>query len=265
MSFSGVLCSFFFFFSFNLSYLLEFYLKMYFFPLKFDKDQEGEASPPPSCIEDASTLLLSIMLSVTRSNLLLELKVSELLLVWADLIADWHAWEETEDLSVFDCIKEVVNLHGKYGLKNFLVRRMPSPPAPPVPERSTIEGIGVFVSEAILQYPSATWRACSMVHLLLHVPSYSSETDGVKQSLAIAFSRGAFSRFREIRSKPCSLWKPLVLAISSCYLCYPHVVEEILEKDEDGGCAIWASALGFLLTSSCQSGLSATSEIKLIG
>ncbi|XP_062143385.1 importin beta-like SAD2 homolog isoform X2 [Alnus glutinosa] len=225
---------------------------------------EGEASPPPSCIEDASTLLLSVMLSVTGSNVLLELKVSELLLVWADLIADWHAWEETEDLSVFNCIKEVVNLHSKYGLENFLVRRMPSPPAPPVPERSIIEGIGVFVSEAILQYPSATWRACSMVHLLLHVPSYSSETDGVKQSLAIAFSRGAFSRFREIRSKPCSLWKPLLLAISSCYLCYPHVVEGILEKGEGGGCAIWASALGFLLTSSCQYGLSATSEIKLI-
>ncbi|GMY28006.1 importin beta-like SAD2 homolog isoform X1 [Fagus crenata] len=227
-------------------------------------DKEGEVSASPSCIDDSSALLLSIMLSVTGSNVLLELKVSELLLVWADLIADWHAWEESEDLSVFDCIKEVVNLHCKYGLKNFLVRRMPSPPAPPVPQRSIIEGISVFVSEAILQYPSATWRACSCVHVLLHVPSYSFETDGVKQSLVIAFSQAAFSRFREIRSKPSSLWKPLLLALSSCYLCYPDVVEGILEKGENDGFAIWASALGFLLTSSFEPRLSATSEIKLI-
>lgn len=236
---------------------------MCYFPGNFDKDQEGAASRPPSCIDDSSTLLLSILSSVTGSNVLLELKVSELLLVWADLIADWHAWEESEDLSVFDCIKEVVNLHSKYGVKNFLVRQMPSPPAPPVPQRSIVEGIGVFVSEAIVQYPSATWRACSCVHILLHAPIYSFETDGVKQSLAITFSKAAFSRFKEIQSKPRSLWKPLLLAISSCYLCYPDVVEGILEKVECGGFAIWASALVFL-TSSFESGLLA-SEIKLIG
>ncbi|XP_030924098.1 importin beta-like SAD2 homolog isoform X1 [Quercus lobata] len=230
----------------------------------YQLDKEGEASAPPSCIDDSSKLLLSIMHSVTGSNMLLEFKVSELLLVWADLIADWNAWEESEDLSVFDCIKEVVNLHSKYGLKNFLVRQMPSPPAPPVPQRSIIEGIGVFVSEAILQYPSATCRACSCVHVLLHVPSYSFETDGVKQSLAIAFSQAAFSHFREIQSKPSSLWKPLLLAISSCYLCYTDMVEGILEKGENGGFAIWASALGFLLTSSFEPRLSATSEIKLV-
>lgn len=227
-------------------------------------DQEGEASPPPSCVDDSSTLLWSIMLCVTGSDILLELKVSELLLVWANLIADWHAWEESEDLSIFDCIKEIVSIHSKYGLKNFLARQMPSPPAPPVPQCSIIEAIGVFVSEAISQYPSATWRACSCVHLLLHVPSYSYETEGVKQSLVIAFSRAAFSRFREIRSKPCSLWKPLLLAISSCFLCYPDTVEGILEKGEDGGFAIWASALGFMSTSSFEPGLSSECELKLL-
>ncbi|KAE8683377.1 1-cysteine peroxiredoxin 1 [Hibiscus syriacus] len=107
-------------------------------------------------------------------NVVRELKLSELLPVWADLIADWHAWEESEDLSVFDCIKEVVSLHNKYGLENFIVRQ--TPPAPPVPQRSIIEAISAFVSGAILQYPSATWRACSSVHILLHVPTYSGET-----------------------------------------------------------------------------------------
>ncbi|GAY35579.1 hypothetical protein CUMW_017160 [Citrus unshiu] len=224
---------------------------------------ECEVSAPPSCIDDSSMLLRSIILSVSERNVIEELKLSELLLVWADLIGDWHAWEETEDLSVFDCIKEIVNLHSKYELKNFIVRQMPPPPAPPVPPQSIIEGIGAFLSEAILQYPSATWRACSCVHTLLHVPKYSFETEGVKQSLTISFSCAAFSRFRAIQSKPSSLWKPVVLAISSCYLCYPAVVEGILKKDEDGGFALWGSALAFLCSSSLEPRLSLESEIKL--
>ncbi|XVE82344.1 hypothetical protein DITRI_Ditri15bG0140800 [Diplodiscus trichospermus] len=225
---------------------------------------EAEASPPPSCIDHSSTLLRSIILSVTGSNVIIELKLSELLLVWADLISDWHAWEESEDMSVFDCIKEVVSLHSKYGLENFIVRQIPHAPAPPVPQRSIIEAISAFVSEAILQYPSATWRACSCVHLLLHVPTYSYETEGVKQSLAVVFSRAAFSRFRGVRSKPCSLWKPLLLAIASCYLSCPDVVEAILEKEEDGGFATWASALAFACTCSSEIVLSAKSEMKLM-
>ncbi|XP_044500110.1 importin beta-like SAD2 homolog isoform X2 [Mangifera indica] len=224
---------------------------------------EGEVSTPLSCIDDSSTLLRSIMLSVSRSNAIVELKLSELLLVWADMIADWHAWEETEDLSIFDCIKEVVSLHSKYGLKNFVVRQMPSPPAPPVPRRSIIEGISAFLSEAILQYPSATWRACSCVHTLLLVLNYSSETEGVKQSLAVVFSRAALSHFKAIQIKPCPLWKPLVLAISSCYLCYPEIVEGTLNKDEDGGFTIWGSALAFVCSSTFEPGLCTESEIKL--
>lgn len=227
-------------------------------------DQEVEGSNP-SCIDDASTLLRSTMLSVTESNEIQELKISELLLVWADMIADWHAWEESEDMSVFDCIQEVVDLQNKLGLKEFIARPVSSPPTPPVPGRSIIEGVGAFVSEAIRQYPSATWRACSCVHMLLHVPSYSTETEDIKQSLAIAFSRAAFSRFKEIRSKPCPLWKSLLLAITSCYLCYPELVERILDKDENGGFTIWISALQYVSSSSYEPGLTMESEIKLIG
>ncbi|KAF7836882.1 importin beta-like SAD2-like protein isoform X1 [Senna tora] len=227
-------------------------------------EQHGQHSTPSSCIEDLSTLLRSIMLSITGNHMIQELKVLELLPVWAEMVAEWHAWEESEDLSIFDCIKEVVNLDQKYGLKNFLVKRMPSPPAPPVPERSIIEGICAFISEAILQYPSATWRACSCVHMLLHCPTYSLETEDVKQSVAVAFSSAAFSRFREVRSKPCALWKPLLLAISSCYLCCPDTVEGILEKGEEGGMAIWVSALCHISSSSSEAGLTVESDMKLI-
>ncbi|CAK8563851.1 unnamed protein product [Lathyrus sativus] len=229
------------------------------------QDQQNQNSLTSSCIEDLSTLLRSVMLSIDSSHLIQELKVSELLPVWAEMIAEWHAWEESEDLSIFDVIKEIVNLDRTYRLKNFLVKEVPPPPAPPVPERSIVEGISTFVSEAIKQYPSATYRACSCVHSLLHCPTYSIETEGVKQSLAIVFSRAAFSRFVEVRSTPSSLWKPLLLAISSCYLCYPEIVEGIIEKSEAGGITIWASALCQVSSSSFEAaGLTTESEMKLI-
>ncbi|XP_057416907.1 importin beta-like SAD2 homolog isoform X2 [Lotus japonicus] len=227
-------------------------------------DQQDQNSLPSSCIEDLSTLLQSVILSIDGNHMIQELKVSELLSVWAEMIAEWHAWEESEDLSIFDVIKETVSLNSRYGLKNFLVKDMPPPPAPPVPERSIVEGIGTFVSEAIKQYPSATLRACSCVHLLLHCPTYSLETEGVKQSLAIAFTSAAFSRFIEVQSTPDSLWKPILLAISSCYLCYPDIIEGILEKAEKGGVTIWASALCHVSNSSFEAGLTATSEMKLM-
>jgi hypothetical protein len=233
---------------------------------EFNKDQQDQNLLTTSCIEDLSTLLRSVMLSIDGNQLIQEFKVTELLSVWAEMIADWHAWEESEDLSIFDVIKEIVNLDRSYRLKNFLVKEVPPPPAPPVPERSIVEGIATFVSEAIKQYPSATYRACSCVHTLLHCPTYSIETEGVKQSLVIVFSRAAFSRFVEVRSTPNSLWKPLLLAISSCYLCYPEIVEGIMEKSEEGGVTMWASALCHVSSSSFEAaGLSTESETKLIG
>lgn len=229
-----------------------------------DSSKECEVLPPPSCIDDSSTLLRSIMLSVRDTDSIKELRLSDLLSVWADLIAEWHAWEETEDLSVFDCIKDVVNLYKKYGLRNFMEGKMPAPPSPPVQKRSIIEGICSFVGEAILQYPSATWRACSCVHILLHLPSYTSDLEDLKKSLVSTFAHAAYSHFGQVKSKPCALWKPLLLAISSCYLSSPDVVEKILEKEE-GGFKSWTSALGYISTSSFEPGLSDVSEVKLTG
>ncbi|OVA16680.1 Importin-beta [Macleaya cordata] len=227
---------------------------------------EGEISslPPSSCIGDSSKLLWFIVRSVDKSDAVSDLKISELLMVWADVIADWHAWEELEDLSIFECISEVVNLHKRCELRNFIVGKVPSPPAPPVHESSIIEGIGAFVHGAISEYPSATWRVCSCVHSLLHVPTFSFEAEGVKQSLVIASSQAAFSRFKEIQSKPSPMWKPLLLLISSCYLCYPDLVERILEKVVDKGFNVWASVLVYISSSSFEPRLSAESEIKLI-
>ncbi|GMH18258.1 hypothetical protein Nepgr_020099 [Nepenthes gracilis] len=215
-------------------------------------------------IDDASTLLWFIMRSVTSHDDVQKLKVPDLLLVWADLIADWNAWEELEDLPIFDCIKEVVGLQKKFGLRNFFAGRMPSPPAPPVPKQSIIEAIGSFISEAISQYPSAARRACLCVHIILHLPTYSFGAEDVKHSLVSTFSLAAMSRFKEIESKSSYLEKPLLLSIASCYLCYPSIVETVLEKDEKGGFVIWASALSSLSSKAFSGDLSAESEIKLI-
>ncbi|KAL1832635.1 hypothetical protein ACET3Z_002286 [Daucus carota] len=222
-----------------------------------------QLSPPSSCIDDISALLTFIMQDVNECELAMKLKVPELMLVWASLISDWHAWEEMEDLSIFTCIKEVVNLNKKFTLKNFIVGDIPSPPAPPVPRLSVIEGISAFISEAFSQYPSAISRASACVHALLHVPTYSYESESVKQSLVRNFSHAAFSHFREIQTKPCSLWPPLLLAISSCFLCYPDIVVDILEKNENDGFTVWASALAYVASSKFEPGLSSESEIKL--
>ncbi|KAK6930334.1 Importin-beta, N-terminal domain [Dillenia turbinata] len=228
------------------------------------ENEDSVPLPSQSSMDDLSTLLCSIMRSVTERSMISELKLSELLVIWANVIAEWHAWEELEDLSIFDCIKEVVNLDTKFGLENFLFKRLPPPPAPPVPQRSIVEAIGAFVSNAISQYPSAMWKACSCVHLLLHLPKYSFETEDVKQALVIAFSRAAFSRFREEQKKPNPLWKPLLLVLSSCYLCYPDIVMRFLDKDEEKGFRLWLSALSFISTSSYEHGMLQEPEIKLI-
>ncbi|XP_049408930.1 uncharacterized protein LOC125872255 [Solanum stenotomum] len=220
--------------------------------------------PPSSCVDDCSTLLGFILQGITQADDLLKLKVSELMLVWSYLIADWHAWEEMEDLSAFNCIKKAVSLNKKFAVKNFLVGKLLLPPAPPVPQKSILEGIGAFITEAFSQYPSAVWRASSCVHILLHNPSYLPEGEGVKQSLVISLCQAAFSRFREIKNQPVPLWNPLLLAIASCYLCFPDIVEKIIEGIEHEGFTSFLSALAIISTSRFDHSLSSEAEIKLV-
>uniref|UniRef100_A0A1J3IUD6 Importin beta-like SAD2-like protein n=1 Tax=Noccaea caerulescens TaxID=107243 RepID=A0A1J3IUD6_NOCCA len=219
--------------------------------------------PPTSCIDHLSTMLRFIVLASTNCKVVVELRLTKLLVVWADLLASWNGWEESEDLSVFDCIEEVVDINKKYGFRSFLFRDMPSPPAMPVRPRSVVESIGSFVSKAILEYPSATSRACSSVHTILHVPDYSYDIEGVRTTLATVFSEAAFSHFLKLREKPCSLWRPLLLAISSCYICYSDIVEGVLEKVISGGFELWVSSLAFSYSLTIDTSPSTSPEVKL--
>lgn len=208
------------------------------------------------------------MRSIKTMDEVVELKLRELLGVWASMIAEWDAWDEMDDLAVFNSIHEAVNLHRQLDYAKFFMERVSSQNSYNGPTSSIIEGISAFVRAGISAYPSATRRACSCVHALLHVPKFSFETDAIRQSMAVAFTVAAFSRFRDLQeetNKPSGLRKPLVLAISSCYMSYPENIELILEKEEDKGFTIWACALADVSTSSSEPDLSLESEIKLAG
>lgn len=226
--------------------------------------QASDGDSCQSCVDDASILLWFIMCSITSTETLLEMNLSTLLVVWSDLISNWHAWEELEDMPVFNCIKEVVNLQNSYDLRNFFEQMTPLPAATPVPKQSILEGISAFVRESITQYPSAMRRACLCIHILLHGLTYSFEREELKKSLVVCFSQAAISRFRETNSNNFILWKPLLLAIASCYLCYPDIVEIVLENDNNGF-AVWVSAFSSILSSSFGENTSSESEIKLTG
>ncbi|CAH9120422.1 unnamed protein product [Cuscuta epithymum] len=232
------------------------------------KSAEMECEPvpselPSSSVDDASRLLAFVLHGITEKSEIAKLKIMELLHVWSDLIANWHAWEEMEDLSIFDCINEAVNLTRKLAVKNFNVGEFPSRTVPHMPRRSIIEGIGVFVVEAFSQYTSAVWRASACVHMLLHGPDYSLEGESIKQSLAVSLTTAAFTRFRETQSKPVPLWKPLLLAISSCYLSCPDIVAKRLENIQSDGFTVFASALAYICSSKFEHSLSTESSFKL--
>lgn len=202
---------------------------------------------------------------ITERDEVTRLKITDLLAVWSTLIADWDSWEEMEDQAIFNSIREAVNLQRKCDLQVLFTRRVPSPNSAPGSMNSIFEGICIFVSEAIKAYQSAVWRACSCTHALLHVPSFSSESESVKHAMAITFTRVAFSRFRDIHEKPIGIWKPLLLVISSCYVFYPEDIEQVLEKEADKGFIIWASALAHISSSSFTPALSTESELMLSG
>jgi hypothetical protein len=80
----------------------------------FALEQEGiicEVLPPPSCLNEASVLICSILKYANEPESVIRHKIEALLQVWADLIAEWSAWEEDEDLAVFEAIQEAIILN----------------------------------------------------------------------------------------------------------------------------------------------------------
>ena len=74
--------------------------------------QEGvlPVKPSPSCLSDASFLLAPILRHTQSLAEVVSMRIDSLLRVWANLVADWSAWDEHKDESVFDCIDELIDL-----------------------------------------------------------------------------------------------------------------------------------------------------------
>lgn len=218
--------------------------------------------PPLSCVNDASILLEFIMRSITSMEETASMKVFELVAIWADIIACWDSWEEMEDQGIFNTIKEAVNFHQNFDSNGFFLKILPSR-SENSSQSSVISWVSSFITRAIEAYPSATWRACSCMHTLLHTPNFSLGAEDTRMTLAVSFAQAAFSRFKSVSDSPSGIWKPLILVISSCYICYPDAIEQVLRKYDSNGYAIWASALAQISSSSFNPGLSSESEIKL--
>ncbi|KAF0896635.1 hypothetical protein E2562_026750 [Oryza meyeriana var. granulata] len=218
--------------------------------------------PPQSCVNDASILLEFIMRSITSMEETASMKVFELVAIWADIIACWDSWEEMEDQGVFNTIKEAVSFHQNFDCTGSFLKIFPSQ-SENGSQSSVISRVSSFITRAVEAYPSATWRACSCMHTLLHTPNFSHGAEDTRMTLAVSFGQAAFSRFKSVSDSPSGIWKPLLLVISSCYICYPDAIEQVLCKDDSNGYAIWASALAQISSSSFNPGLSSESEIKL--
>ena len=204
------------------------------------------------------------MRSVTCVEETASMKVFELVAVWADTVAYWDSWEEMEDLGVFNTIKEAINFHQRFDFTGFFLKMLPSQ-SENESQSSVIGRVSNFVTRAIAAYPSATWRACSCIHTLLHAPNFSLGTEDARKTLAVSFAQAAFSRFQSVSDSPAGIWKPLLLAISSCYICYPDAIEQVMRKCDSNGFVKWAYALAQVSSTSFSPGLSSASEIKLAG
>eukprot|EP00252_Welwitschia_mirabilis_P026873 TRINITY_DN8982_c0_g1_i1.p1 TRINITY_DN8982_c0_g1~~TRINITY_DN8982_c0_g1_i1.p1 ORF type:complete len:655 (-),score=197.07 TRINITY_DN8982_c0_g1_i1:231-2138(-) len=232
-------------------------------------DPARDILPPPSSLNDASVLLRLLMKYTTDQECFTRYKVQALLQVWADLIAEWKAWEEEEDIAVFEAIHQASTLNEKIQMEEFIVSTVPPPPAPPIAPRSIAEGIAQFTVLAIeLAYSAAAWRACYISHSLLHLPNFSCESEGLRRTLAIRFTQAAYARYQKLRSTTVPLAKPLLLVIAACYLHYPGAAEKVLveeneSKDSVNGFLKWAEAFVCLVKGNSELALTLESEFKL--
>jgi hypothetical protein len=76
--------------------------------------QEGtpksHATPLSSCLSNASVLLATILRCTPDADVTVNMSVEPLLLVWANLVANWTVWADEEDEFVFDAIQEAIAL-----------------------------------------------------------------------------------------------------------------------------------------------------------
>ncbi|KAG0569597.1 hypothetical protein KC19_6G101400 [Ceratodon purpureus] len=236
--------------------------------------QEGTlpVKPSPSCLSDASVLLAAILRHTQSLAEVVAMRIEPLLRVWANLVADWSAWEEREDESVFDSIDELIALQERCSIIQFSLTEITPPSAPQICQRSILDCVVTFLISAIESaYSAACWRACRNIHALLHATQFALEGELLMAILVPRFCEAAARRLQQLSSMTVPLAKPLILVIAVCFISLPEQVEKILclEGDntlEDGSCQgllTFAEALAGLAESEADPGLSLESELKI--
>nr|PNR26439.1 hypothetical protein PHYPA_031014 [Physcomitrium patens] len=231
-----------------------------------------QSTPPSSCLSDASVLLAAILRYTRDSTSAATMKIEALLHVWANLVADWNAWEEEEDESVFDSIEEAVALQGRCPMLHFTMAEALPTSAHQEPKRSVLECLVTFITSAIESaYPAACWRACRCAHALLHATQLSFEGEAISNQLIPRLCEIATRRLKQLTSVIVPLAKPLILVITMCFIVSPEQVEKILSSEDDTslengasqGLLMYAESLASLAESEADPGLSLESEMKL--
>ncbi|KAF3778011.1 Importin beta-like SAD2-like protein [Nymphaea thermarum] len=88
--------------------------KVWLSPVQASNREIDISLPPSSCLDAVSSILGTLMKLIIDKSQLFHLRIEELLVIWSQLIAEWDAWEEMEDMAVFAAIEEVIVI-----VKNF--------------------------------------------------------------------------------------------------------------------------------------------------
>lgn len=62
------------------------------------------------CLHDLSVVLAAVLKYTDSPQGVESLKIEALLQAWAELVALWKAWEEKQDMAVFEVIDEALSL-----------------------------------------------------------------------------------------------------------------------------------------------------------
>ncbi|KAL3688773.1 hypothetical protein R1sor_015082 [Riccia sorocarpa] len=234
--------------------------------------QGGESrrfSPPSMCLNDLS-LVLAVVLKYTGSSKKVEaLKIEALLQVWAELVAPWKAWEEKQDMAVFDVIDEAISLQSRCPFAQLGSTPRKSPQSTDLRTIVTVQGFVTFLSCCMESgCAAAASRACRRAHALLHICISSQE---ILENTVVCFTNSAIRRLRQLkRSLNTPLVKSLLLVIATCFVLLPTSVEQVLAQNmvtrsssNRNGFLRWGEAFAALAETGRTPGLSKRTELKL--
>ncbi|KAL2630742.1 hypothetical protein R1flu_015428 [Riccia fluitans] len=234
--------------------------------------QGGESrrfSPPPMCLNDLSMVLATVLKYTDSPKRVETLKVEALLQVWAELVAPWKAWEDKQDMAVFEVIDEAMSLQSRCPFAQLGSTPFKSLQSTDLRTIVTIQGFVTFLTCCMeCGCAAAASRACRRAHALLHICISSQE---ILENTVICFTNSAIKRLRQLkRSLSMPVVKSLLLVIATCFVLLPASVERVLAENmvsrsssNKNGFLRWGEAFAALAETGRTPGLCKRTELKL--